>query len=277
MLALHKHHITDVYVWVDDLLPKERATPIARGGRPRTLSMSEVVTILIWQSLAMKAKTLKDAHGWIARYHADDFPRFPKYHRFVELCHQAMPSLMVVLEQLLETEATVRVMDSTMLPVCKLHRANQHKVCKNIADFGKNHQGWHYGFKLHASIDLRGRFCGLTFTPASYSDPQQIPKLLNNRTKLAVGDTLYGARVMREWIWKHYGTIIIAPPHPKQRKKLMTPWQYQFLRLRSKIESVFDVLKEHLHLVTSFARSLRGYLLHYVRILIGYQIMALSY
>lgn len=276
MLALQQHHITDLYVWVDDLLPKEHTAPLACGGRPRTLSMSEVVTILIWQSLAMKAKTLKDAHDWIIRYHRDDFPRFPKYRRFVELCHQVMPSLVFVLEQLLETEAAVRVMDSTMLPVCKLHRADGHKVAKNIADFGKNHQGWHYGFKLHASIDLRGRFCGLVFTPASYSDPQQIPKLLNNRTKLAVGDTLYGARIMREWIFEHYGTIIIAPPHPKQRTKLMAWWQDALLQARSKIESVFDVLKEHLHFVTSFARSVRGYLLHYVRVLIGYQIMTLS-
>lgn len=276
MLALQKHHITDLYVWVDDLLPKERATSIARGGRPRTLSVSESVTILIWQSLAMKAKTLKDAHSWIARYHADDFPRFPKYQRFVELCHQAMPSPIFILEQLLETKATVRIMDSTMLPVCKPHRADAHKVCKNIADVGKNHQGWHYGFKLHASIDLQGRFCGLVFTPASHNDTQQIPKLLNTQAKLAVGDTLYGARVMREWIFEHYGTIIVAPPHPKQRTQLLAPWQFRLLRLRSKIESVFDVLKEHLHLVTSFARSVRGYLLHYVCILVGYQIMALS-
>ncbi len=103
-----------------------------------------------------------------------------------------------------------------------------------------------------------------------------MPKILNSRTKLAVGDTLYGARVMREWIFEHYGTIIIAPPHPKQRKKLTAWWQDALLRARSKIESVFDVLKEHLHLITSFARSVRGYLLHCVRILVGYQIMALS-
>ncbi len=274
MLVLQKHHITDLYVWVDDLLPKESVH--SRGGRPRTLSLSEVVTILIWQSLALKAKTMKDAHLWIARYHGDDFPRLPKYQRFVELCHAAMPSLVFVLEHVLETTSPVRLMDSTMLPVCKLQRADDHKTCRNIADFGKNHQGWHYGFKLHASIDPHGNLCGLAFTPASFSDPQQMPKILNRRAKLAVGDTLYGAQVMRQWIFEHYGTIIVAPPHPKQRRKLMTIWQHVLLRARSKIESVFDELKEHLGLVTSFARSVRGYLLHYVRILLAYQIMALS-
>ncbi len=165
-------------------------------------------------------------------------------------------------------------MDSTVLPVCKRHRADSHKVCRNIADFGKNHQGWHYGFKLHMSVDPHGKLCGLAFTPASHSDTQQIPKILNEQTRIAVGDTLYGARVMREYIWKHYGTIIIAPPYPQQRKKLMAPWQQRLLSLRSKIECVFDMLKEHLNLVSSFPRSVSGYLLHYVRILLGYQIMA---
>jgi len=33
-----------------------------------------------------------------------------------------------------------------------------------------------------------------------------------------VGDTLYRARVMRGKIWRIYGTVIIAPPHPTQKK-----------------------------------------------------------
>lgn len=276
MLVLHKHHITDLYVWVDDLLPKERATPLTRGGRPRTLSTSEVVTILIWQSLAMKAKTLKDAHDWIRRYHHDDFPRLPKYQRFVELCHAVMPSLALILEHSLRSHAPVRIIDSTMLPVCKPHRVDTHKVARNIADFGKNHQGWHYGFKLHASINGQGQFCGLALTPANIHDAQMMPKILNRHAKVAVGDTLYGAQVMREHIWKTYGTFIVSPPHPKQKKKLMTGWQYALLQSRSKIESVFDYLKEHLGLVTSFDRSVAGYLLHCLRILVAYQLMAVS-
>jgi hypothetical protein len=167
-------------------------------------------------------------------------------------------------------------MDSTMLPVCKLHRADEHKVAKNIAQFGKNHQGWHYGFKLHASTNLSGALSGIALTPASVYDAQMEHLLLNTECRLAVGDTLYGARVMRERMWRRYGTIIIAPPHPKQKRKVATPWQIDLLNIRSKIESVFDYLKEHLHLVTSFARSVNGYLLHYVRILLAYQIMALS-
>ena len=81
---------------------------------------------------------------------------------------------------------------------------------------------------------------------------------------------------MREKLWKRSGTIIIAPPHPSQKRKIAAPWQIQLLDWRSKIEAVFDILKEHMHLVTSFPRSVFGYLVHYIRILLGYQILALS-
>lgn len=152
-------------------------------------------------------------------------------------------------------------------------RADSHKVAQSIAHFGKNHQGWHYGFKLHASVNHRGQFVGLALTPANVHDAQKIPSLVNRQTKIAVGDTSYTASVMRNFIWKTTGTIIVSPPHPKQKKKIMTQWQHKLLTARPKIESVFDYLKEHLHFVSSFPRSVNGYLLHYLCILLSYQIL----
>jgi hypothetical protein len=56
-------------------------------------------------------------------------------------------------------------------------------------------------------------------------------------------------------------------------EKLLAGWQLLLLRARPKIESVFDYLKNHLGLVTSFPRSAAGYLFHYLRILLAYQLM----
>jgi hypothetical protein len=163
-----------------------------------------------------------------------------------------------------------------MLEVCKLVRADSHKVAVNIAQFGKNHQGWHYGFKLHASVNTRRQLSAIYFTPANFHDAQAMSYILNSKTKLAVGDGGYTASVMKRFIWRKYGTIVISPPHPKQKKQLMTPWQKKVLRIRPKIECVFDYLKEHLHLVSSFPRSVDGYFVHYLRILLGYQVLAIS-
>ena len=272
MPFLRAHHIVDLYCWVDALLPKKSEQ---RLGRPRLLSDAEVITALLWSTTALHQKTLKDAYHTLCLYHRGDFPQLPSYVTFVRRAHQTAPLLFELLSLLLSDKEVVRLMDATMLPVCKLHRADSHKTAKDIAAFGKNWQGWHYGLKLHASISLDGRLCGLALTGANVYDAQAMVKILNEHCKLAVGDTLYGARVMGSIIKEKYGTIIIAPPHPKQKKKIAAPWQLELLDQRSKIESVFDYLKEHLHLVTSFPRSITGYLLHYVRILLAYQILAL--
>ncbi len=256
MLSLQRHHITALYVWIDDNLPNISKSPL--GGRPTILNNSELITILIWNTLVIKQKTLKDVYDHIEMYHKNEFPNLPKYSNFVAHCHRIIPQLVCLLETLLSSKSPIRFMDSTMLEVCKLVRADSHKVAKNIAQFGKNHQGWHYGFKLHASINMNNQLCGVAFSPADVYDAQVIPKIINKYTKIAVGDSHYGASVMSRNIFEKYGTIIIAHPHYKQRKKILTEWQDILLKLRPKIESVFGYLKERLNLVTSFPRSIKG-------------------
>lgn len=271
MLFLHSHHIVDLYCWVDNQLP---AQPYITG-RPPLLQESEIITILIWNTIVLKQKTLKDIHSFMQTYHGDDF-NLPKYSAFMNHCHKSLPKMWSLLEQLLSTTEAVRLMDATMLPVSKLHRVDKHKVAKDIAQFGKNWQGWHYGFKLHASVSLDGRLCGLALTPANIYDAQAMPAILNKYCTIAVGDTLYGAKVMGRIIYENYGTAIIAPPWLSQKKKVATDYQLDLLNQRAKVECVFDYLKEHLHLVSSFPRSVAGYVLHYVRVLLSYQIMVLN-
>jgi hypothetical protein len=225
--------------------------------------------------MALQQKTLKDAYRTLCIYHRGDFKKLPAYNTFVDEVHHALPAMFEVLTSLLCSEEAIRIMDSTMLEVCKLHRADDYKVARDIARFGKNWQGWHFGFKLHVSTSLDGKLCALALTGANEYDAQVEHLLLNKHCRIAVGDTLYGARVMRERMWRRYGTVIISPPFPKQNKKIAAPWQLKLLDQRSKIETVFDYLKEHLHLVSSFPRSMAGYLVHYVRILLAYQTMAL--
>lgn len=271
MDSLQPHHITDLYCTVDDLLPKPANE--SKRGRPALLSDAELVTALIRNTLIRRQKTIRGLYRSMKMYHPKEFPRIPRYRGFVTHCHRTIPVCLLLLKKLLSIKAPFKIMDATMLPVCRLKRADSHKVAKKIAQFGKNHQGWHYGFKLHASCDIEEKLCGIALTPANVHDAQMMPSILNSYTKVAVGDTSYGARVMGERIWKEYGTVIIAPPHPTQKKKIMTDWQHLVLRLRSKVESMFDFLKEHLHLVTSFPRSVNGYLFHYMRILLGYQMI----
>lgn len=268
---LRLEYLTDLFVLVDDLLPME----LPRRGRPANLQPSELVTALIWNSLTAHSQTLREVYDGLWLYHRREFPSLPSYSAFVAECHQVLPALVLTLQSLLLPDTTIQFVDSTMLEVCTTRRAADYRVARGVAAFGKNHQGWHFGFKLHAAVDTRGRLCGLVFTPANEADVQQLPHLIKGSRKLAVGDTGYNSTAMRRSLWDEYQIYILAPPWPNQRTQLLTQWQRTLLSWRSKIEAVFDQLKEHRHLQSSFPRSPLGYLLHYVRILLGYQVAAL--
>ena len=98
-----------------------------------------------------------------------------------------------------------------------------------------------------------------------------------HRVARDVAHTGYRSKPLHKKIRRAFGTFILTPPHYKQQTQLMTESQHKLLRRRPKIETVFDYLKEHLHLVTSFPRSVHGYAVHYTRILLGYQLLMLGW
>jgi hypothetical protein len=201
----------------------------------------------------------------------------PTYQNFLKHCHRVIPQIGCMLDGLLESEAQLRFMDSTMLEVCRLVRRKFHRTARGYAHTGHNWQGEHYGFKLHASVDNDGKLCAYVFTTATVHDSRAIPKLVNRHTKLAVGDSGYRSAPLHRKIRRAFGTHILTPPYYKQRKQLLTRSQWKLLKRRPKIETVFDYLKQQLHLQTSFPRSMQGYALHYLRVLFGYQLLQLGW
>lgn len=273
MRALPLHHIVDIFVWVCSVTPDE-AKP--RGGRPNKLRDSELLTLVIWNALTgMYSPTMTHLFSWIHRYHlgwGKTVLHLPKYKGFVAQLHRLEPKLQQLLETTLQSAAPLRFADSTMLPVCRLIRADRHKVAKRVATFGKNWQGWHYGFKLHLTCNMKRQLCAVTFTGANGADVLQLKHLVNATTRVVVGDGGYTAKVTRRHLWRDYRCAVISPPRPKQIWTLAT-WQLRLLRQRSKVEAVFASLKGHMHLTSSFPRSVHGYAVHYLRVLLGYQMV----
>lgn len=263
MRFLRFHHITKIVAVVDSFLPREAANPT--GGRPVVLHTNEVVGLLLFSSFVAPQRTIKGIYNWAQTYYYRRF-HLCSCKSFARKRHQALPGMFRMLDQLLVKDAPV-----SMLHVCKLARANRHQVAKGIAGFGYNWQGVRYGFKLHAAVNLRGQLAAVHFTPANEHDGQQIPYLVNNATRIAVGDGTYNASVMRRKMWREHRVYILAPPHYKQNKQVLEAWQLCLLQKRAKIDCTFDYMKEHLLLDTSFPRSVEGYALHYIRVLLAYQ------
>ena len=158
MRLLRSHHISKLVEVVDTFFPREAPNP--QGGRPIILHENEVVGLLVFSCLVAPQRTLKGVYIWAQTYYYRRF-HLPSYKSWVRKCHRALLMMLSMLDQLLDKEAPIRFMDSTMLQVCKLIRADRHKVAKGVVDYGKNWQGWHYGFKLHAACSPTGRLCAI--------------------------------------------------------------------------------------------------------------------
>ena len=89
----------------------------------------------------------------------------------------------------------------------------------------------------------------VALTSADVYDEHMSKKLTNNKTVLAVGDTSYGGKAQTEPLREKNVTIFLTVPHPKNNKYPLTSWQEALLDFRSKIECVWDILKEHMRLV----------------------------
>ncbi len=159
MKTVSKNNIIDLYVWLDDHLIKQ-----AKTGRPPALSDSELLTIPIFSSLTENHQRLSEVYAWVKRFYPGWFV-LPAYANFVAGVHRALPVMIALLKSLLAERAPLRFADSTMIPVCRQVRSKSHKVAKGLAAWGKNHQDWFYGFKLHISIDHLNRICAAIFKP----------------------------------------------------------------------------------------------------------------
>src|SRR5258708_1257542 len=185
-LALESHHIVDLFVVIDDTVvePARR-----RGGRPKLARDSEIITLLIWNCLSCtRQRTLKDIFKWALLYHRRDVPKLGTYGAFVAHCHRLLPQLLELLGQLL-VPAEVQLVDSTKLPVCRSRGAGWYKVAAGFAGWGKNWQGFWFGFKLHAAVTPDGKLSNVVFTPADVYDGHVTPRLVRPETKIVVGDS----------------------------------------------------------------------------------------
>lgn len=193
MRLLRAHHIPDLVSVVNSFLPRKLPDP--RGGRPVKLHSNEVIALLIFSSLAAPQRTLTGIYNYSQVHFYRRF-NLPAYRSWMKKCHEALPDMLFILDKLLAKDASLRLIESTMPEDCRQVRANSCKVAKGVASFGINHQGWHYGFKLHAAVNAKGQLCAVHFTPANESDSQQIPYLVNDACIVAVGDGGYTASVM---------------------------------------------------------------------------------
>ena len=146
--------------------------------RARSLSISEIMTILI----AFHQSHYRDFKAYysqqVLRSWRSEFPALVSYTRFVEYIPSALVPLIMYLRTCCLAECTgVSFIDSTALDVCLNQRIHCHKVFAGLAARGQTSMGWFFGFKLHLVVNDRGEILRFCITPGNVDDRKPVPGL----------------------------------------------------------------------------------------------------
>jgi hypothetical protein len=242
--------IVTIFCDIDDFCRSfltERLPALPSGSTPHprranSLSVSEVMTILVWFH-ASHYRTFKHYYfDSVLGGKRAEFPGLPSYNRFVELIPMTLLPFCAYLQTRKGQTTGIQFIDSLPIRVCHNRRIGSHQVFAGLAQRGKGSMGWFYGFKLHLVINDQGELLGLTLTPGNVDDRRPVRKLVRQLWGKLFGDRGYISQELFEQLWTE-GVQLITKLKRNMKNKLMPILDKLLLRKRALIECVNDQLK----------------------------------
>lgn len=242
--------------------------------RDHIMTVSEVMTISVLYHYSGYT-TFKDYYEKGVMMHMrDDFPNLVSYNRFIELRKKiALPMMIFLVTKKLGNCTGISYADSFKLEACHIKRSSSHKTLKSVAAKGKTSMGWFYGLKVHIIINHFGEIISFYISAGNVADNNEhlIFKLTRRILGKLFGDKGY---LLRNELWEklyHNGLELITKIRSNMKNKLMKMNDKLLLLKRGVLESVGDILKEHLHMEHTRHRSVWGFFLHIFSSLTAYQ------
>jgi hypothetical protein len=149
----------------------EKSTQHKRRNRPKRLSDSEIITIL----LCFHFGTFRNFKHYYLLYVKEHlhgyFPNLISYNRFIELESRVVVPLTLFLKLICCGECTgITYVDSTKIQVCHNKRIKRNRVFRDMAEIGKSTMGWCFGFKLHLVCNDKGELLDFCLTRGNVDD-----------------------------------------------------------------------------------------------------------
>ena len=258
---------TFVPVWKQQML----SAGVLQRYRERSLSMSEIMTILIH----FHQSHYRDFKAYYTDYVQErlqkEFPGLVSYTRFVEIIPSVLMPLCVYLRRSgFGTCTGISFMDSTALAVCKNPRIHSHKVFAGLAQRGKTSTGWFFGFKLHLVFNDRGELLNLLLTPGNVDDRQPVPKMVRKLFGKLFADKGYISKTLRAELLRTFNVQLVTGIRSNTKNALMPLMDKLLLRKRAIVETIIDQLKNISQIEHSRHRSPANFLVNLICGLIAY-------
>ncbi len=276
-MQLSEDKITEIFYLVDEFCVEFNknisAYQIGKKAKKKPkMSQSEVITIMIlFHSGAFK--TLKHFYLFYVKKHMGrEFPSTVSYNRFVELQQASALAMTLFLKTCCMGKCTgISYIDSTPIRVCKNKRIPRHRVFDGIAARGKSTMGYFYGFKLHFVINDKGEILSFVITPGNTDDrePLKDEKFIEKLKGKLYADKGYISKKLTEVLFVD-GLHLITYIRNNMKNVLMEMKDKIYLRKRTVIETINDVLKNQCSIEHSRHRSFNNFVTNMIAGLIAY-------
>jgi hypothetical protein len=254
-------------VWEKQML----SSGLIQRQRERSLSMSEVMTILIafHQSYYRNFKAYYCEQ--VLRHWRPEFPRLVSYNRFVEFIGSALVPLAVYLRECCMGECSgLSFIDSTSLEVCHNARIHNHKVFAGLARRGFTSTGWFFGFKLHLVCNDHGELLAFHLSSGNLDDRKPVPRLLKHLFGKVYGDKGYLSQPLFEHLMRTFNIQLITKLKSNMKNRIMPIFDRLMIRKRAIIETIIDQLKNISQIEHSRHRSVPNFVVNVLCGLIAY-------
>lgn len=238
--------------------------------RARTLSLSEVMTILVLFH-RQGYRNLKQFYlEFVCTHLRAEFPDLVDYSRFVHFEQEALIPLAAYLQTRRGQCTGTSFVDATKLIVCENLRIPQHKQFADIARRGKTSTGWFFGFKLHLTVNDSGELLSWFVTPGNVDDRKPVPHLTKRLWGKLFGDKGYLSNPLKLLLGEQNLELVTKPRKNQKNAAPLSAEDKILLRKRAIIETVIDQLKNISQIEHTRHRSFWNFLVNLVAGLIAY-------
>jgi hypothetical protein len=270
--------LLELFCRVDDFcrtfVPEWQQLQLASGmrhrHRARQLSLSEIMTILIWFHCSGYRNFKTYYVEQVRRHLQAEFPTLVSYARFVEFMPSALIPLLAYLRTCLGTCTGLAFLDATALTVCDNHRIPQHRVFRGLAHRGKTSTGWFFGFKLHVLVNDRGELLNFALSPGNIDDRRPVPNLVKHLFGKIFADKGYISQPLFQHLLDTFGLQLITKLKANMKNRLMPLADKLLLRKRAIIETILDQLKNISQIEHTRHRSANNFVVNVLCGLIAY-------
>jgi hypothetical protein len=182
---------------------------------------------------------------------------------------QALLVLNAILKWNQRNAHIIKHTDSTDVPVCLNKNATHHKTMKMLSSWGHSGKGMYYGIKMSITTDLKRNLLAISFGTGNSDDRKSFKKMNKEMTGIFVADAGYISKDLEKEFYIEHKRILFTKPRANM-KKIITNFQYHLYNTRMLIELNFRNLKMLYAFITSFPRSIDGYLANYIYSLLAY-------